>query len=70
MSKLATEILRTEKPTVHELRTKVKKTEAAIWYNQKEYGKMANMKKDTTMFCKPCNSKSHDKAKCWGPCGT
>ena len=31
---------------------------------------MANMKKDTTMFCKPCNSKSHDKANCWGPCGT
>ena len=30
MSKLATEILKTEKPTVHELRTKVKETEAAV----------------------------------------
>ena len=70
MSKIATEILRTEKPTVHELRTKVKETEAAVWYNRKEYGKMANVKKKTAKkFCKPCNSKSHDEASCWGPCG-
>ena len=34
-SKLGTEILRTEKPTVHELRTRVKETEAAVWYNQR-----------------------------------
>ena len=33
MSKLATDILRTNKPMVHELRTRVKETEAAVWYN-------------------------------------
>ena len=63
MSKIATEILRTEKPTVHELRTKVKETEAAVWYNRKEYRKMGTEKKDSTKFCKPCNSKSHDEAR-------
>ena len=30
---------------------------------------MANVKKDDTKFCKPCNSKTHAEAKCWGPCG-
>ena len=69
MSKSATEILQTEKPTVHQLRTKVKETEAAVWYNQKEYGKLGNVRKENTKFCKPCNSKSHDEADCWGPCG-
>ena len=68
MSKLATDILRTNKATVHELRTRVKETEAAVWYNRKEYGKMANAKKESTMFCKPCNSTSHDEANYWGPC--
>ena len=63
MSKIATEILRTEKPTVHELRTKVKETEAAVWYNRKEYRKIGIEKKDSTKFCKPCNSKSHDEAR-------
>ena len=30
---------------------------------------MANVKKDSTKFCKPCNSKSHNEVSCWGPCG-
>ena len=60
MSKLATDILRTNKPMVHELRTRVKETEAAVWYNQKECWKMANAKKESTMFCKPCNSTTHE----------
>ena len=45
MSKIAAEILE-KNPTVHQLRTKIKETESAVWYNQrKEYGKMANVEK-------------------------
>ena len=67
MSKIAQEVLRSEKPTIHELRTRIKETESAVWYNRKEYGKVA-VKKDSTMFCKPCQSSSHDESNCWGPC--
>ena len=27
-------------------------------------------KKESTMFCKPCNSTTHEEANCWGPCST
>ena len=30
---------------------------------------MARIKKDNNKFCKPCNSKTHSEADCWGPCG-
>ena len=32
-----------------------------------KHGKVA-VKKDSTMFCKPCNSSSHEESNCWGPC--
>ena len=25
-------------------------------------------KKESTMFCKPCNFTTHEEANCWGPC--
>ena len=27
-------------------------------------------KKESTMFCKPCNSTTYEEANCWGPCST
>ena len=52
---------------MQQLKVKVKETENATWYNQKrEYGKMANLKKEK--YCKPCNSKTHSESECWGPC--
>ena len=57
-------MLRSDKPTVHELRTRIKET---VWYNRKEYGKVA-ARKESTMFCKPCSYSSHEEANCWGPC--
>ena len=65
ISKIATELLEKENPTMQQLKTKVKETENATWYNQrKEYDKMANIKKDK--FSKPCNSKTRFEADCWG----
>ena len=61
MSKIATEVSEKDTPTMYQLKTKVKETESSVWYGQrKEYGKMANVKKDSSKFCKPCNSKTHD----------
>ena len=46
MSKIATELLWTENPTMQKLKVKVKETEYSTWYSQKkEYRKMANLKK-------------------------
>ena len=67
MSKIAQEVLRSEKPTILELRTRIKETESAVWYNRKEYGKVA-ARKESTMSCKPCQSSSNEEANCWGPC--
>ena len=30
---------------------------------------MANVKRESTKFCKPCNSKTDSEAECWGLCG-
>ena len=30
---------------------------------------MANVNKENRKICMPCNSKTHDEADCWGPCG-
>ena len=58
MQKIATELLEKENPTMQQLKIKVKETENATWYNQKrEYGKMANTKKEK--YCQPCNSKAN-----------
>ena len=67
MSKNSTELLGTENPTMQKLKVKVKETENASWYNhRKEYGKMANIRKEK--YCKPCNSKTHSESDCWGSC--
>ena len=64
--RIATEILEKENPAIHQLTTKIKETEAAVWYNQrKEFGKMADMKREVSKFCKPCNSKTHNESDCW-----
>ena len=69
MSRIATELLEKEKPTIHQLTTKIKETEAEVWYNQrKEFCTMANVKREVTKFCKPCNSKTHNESDCLGPC--
>ena len=47
MQKIATQLWGTDNPTMEKLKVKVKETENATWYNQKrEYGKMANLRKD------------------------
>ena len=67
MQTVATELLGKENPTMQQLKVKEKETENATLYNQKrEYGNMANMKKDK--YCQQFNSKIHSKAECWGSC--
>ena len=67
LSKIATELLGKDNPTMYKLKIKVKETENSTWYSwKKEYGKMANLRKEK--FCKPCNSMTHTESECWAPC--
>ena len=47
------------------LRQEIKRTESSVWYagNGKNQVKFA-----TSRFCPDCNSNTHSKEQCWGPC--
>ena len=35
-------------------------------YNKKEFRRMANMR--PPIYCKPCDSRTHNESECWGEC--
>ena len=63
MARIAMELLEKEYPIMQKLNVKIKEIKNFNWSSKK---KVANFQKEN--FCKPCNSKTHSAAECWGPC--
>ena len=79
MSKLAMEVLSSDKPTVADLRKKIAETENSLWYgNNRNLGKFAGgspgdgatggQGPPQGRFCKPCGTTSHWESQCFGIC--
>ena len=66
MAKMCQDILaKTPEGDLALLRQEIKRTESSVWYagNGKSQAKLA-----TSRFCQDCNSNTHSKEQCWGPC--
>ena len=80
MSKLAMEVLSSDKPTVADLRKKISETENSLWYsNSQNLSKYAggngmdgnpggSTDRPGQKYCKPCNSTTHWESQCYGVC--
>jgi hypothetical protein len=66
MAKICQEILsKNPKGYLPMLRQEIKRTESSVWYGTgNNKAKLAAGGK----FCADCNSQTHDKKDCWGPC--
>ena len=68
MSQIALDVLASTKPTVAELRVKVKETENSIWYTKGlKTAKTAGLQTGGR-HCTTCDGRSHNTEDCWGLC--
>ena len=44
------------------MRQEIKRTQSLVWYGKNQ------VKVAVTRFCPDCNSNTHSKEQCWGPC--
>ena len=69
MSRIALEVLASEKTSTDELRTRVTETESALWYKgTQKLGKIAKQIQGERKYCETCKGKSHNTKDCWGKC--
>ena len=66
MAKICQEILsKSPQGDLPLLRQEIKRAESSVWYNGATHNKV---KLTSAKYCPDCQSQTHDKKDCWGPC--